>query len=185
MVTPHPPAGPQNQAVLPTDWAVQLLTARYIIEGALPIPETRLVGHLNNSVHATLTLHNVQLLSLGAQATHFRKPLLEVTIPKPSLIVLIPRDAAGVRSALSQIPERTERAIIHAGPFLVRGAFHLPGNMPLHHLFNVGGGDMLPLTEVEIRCQLLGARITTLHAEVVVLNKSIVHLYHPGDAFES
>ena len=183
MATPSTPAAPP--ASPPTEWAVQILTARYIVEGALPIPETRLVGHLNNNLHATLTLHNVQLLALGAQATHFRQPLLEVTIPKTSLILLIPRDAAGIRSALMQIPERLERATIHTGPYLVRGAFHLPGNMPLHHLFNVGGGDMLPLTEVEVKCQLLGARITTLHAEVVVLNKAAVHLYHPGDHIES
>ncbi|MGQ0605288.1 MAG: hypothetical protein ACT4QE_26725 [Anaerolineales bacterium] len=178
MVTPGTPAQP------PTEWAVQLLTARYIVEGALPIPETRLVGHLNNTAHSTLTLHNAQLLALGAQATHIRNPLPEVTIPKPSLIVLIPRDAASIRSATLQIPERTERAIIHTGPYLIRGAFHLPGNMPLQHLFNVGGGDMLPLTEVEIKCQLLGARITTLHADILVLNKAAVHLYHPGDEFE-
>jgi hypothetical protein len=177
-------AGPAPQPPPPTEWAVQILTARYIIEGALPIPETRLVGHLNNTAHATLTLCNAQLLALGAQATHIRKPLPEVTIPKPSLIVLIPRDAAGARSATLQMPERTERATIHVGPYLLRGTFHLPGNMPLQHLFNVGGGDMLPLTEVEIKCQLLGARITTLHADVLVLNKAAVHLYHPGDALE-
>jgi hypothetical protein len=174
---PSPPSPPPTEA--PAEWAMQVLTTKYIVEGTITPLETRLVGYLNIPTQITVTLHNVKLLALGAQAVTMRDTLPEVTLPKASIIGLIPRDAAGTRSTILQVPERAERAVIHVGPYLIRGAFRMPGGMPLSNLFNAGGGDMLVLTDAEVKCQLLGARFTTIKADVMVLNKSQVYLYHP------
>jgi len=104
----------------------------------------------------------------------------EITIPKTALIAFIPRDEPGMRSATQQMPNRPAPAVIYAGPYLIRAAFMLPGDMPLRNFFGTAGGTLVAVTQAEITCQVPGAKFTPLKAQIVVLNKALVQMYHPA-----
>jgi len=184
---PPPPAQlkpqgtPQPQAPRPAGWAVQALTADYLANGYLaPVMDMPLVGFLNISTQSTLALSSVQLQALGSQATLANGSPAEITIPKASLVALLPRDEAALRSAAMQMPQRAERAVIYAGPYLLRAAFMLVGDMPLRNFFGTGGGSLVAVTDAEVICQLPGAQFAPLKAPILILNKALVQLYHPA-----
>ena len=178
---PKPQSPPTPQPPRPSGWLVQALTADYFASGYIPpVPDTPLVGYLNNPAQPTIVLANAQLQALGPQAVVVSATPAEITIPKASLVAFIPRDEAGMRSAAMQMPNRAERAIIYAGPFLLRAAFMLTGEMPLRNFFGAGGGSLslVVVTEAEVACQTPGAKFTPLKAPILVLNKTRVQLYH-------
>jgi hypothetical protein len=178
---PKPQAPPAPQPPRPSGWLVQALTADYVVSGYMPpVPDMPLVGHLNNPAQPTLVLANAQLQALGPQAAVLSAAPTEVTLPKVSLIALIPRDEAGMRSAAMQMPNRAERVILYAGPYVLRAAFMLAGEMPLRNFFGAGGGTLVAVTEAEVACQTPGAKFAPLKAPILVLNKAQVQLYHPA-----
>ncbi len=178
---PKPQAPPAPQPPRPTGWPVQILTPDYVASGYIaPVMDTPLVGFLNNPALPAIVLANAQLQALGPQAVIASATPAEVTIPKASLIAFIPRDEAGMRSAAMQMPNRAERAIIYAGPYLLRAAFMLAGEMLLRNLFGTGGGSLVAVTEAEVACQTPGAKFAPLKAPILVLNKAQVQLYHPA-----
>jgi hypothetical protein len=178
---PKPQASPAPQPPRPTGWPVQILTAGYIASGYLPpVLDMPLVGFLNIPTQPTLVLTGVQLQALMPQATLPNAAPAEITIPKSSLVAFIPRDEAGMRSAAMQMPNRAERAIACAGPYLIRAAFMLAGDMPLRNFFGTGGGSLVAVTEAEVTCQTPGAQLAPLKAPILVLNKAQVQLYHPA-----
>ncbi len=176
-----PPAQPQPQAAArPSGWAAQALTADYLASGYLQPVDMPLAGFLNVSTQATITLTGVQLQAIGAQASIVNPVPAEITIPKTALIAFIPRDEPGMRSATQQMPNRPAPAVIYAGPYLIRAAFMLPGDMPLRNFFGTAGGTLVAVTQAEITCQVPGAKFTPLKAQIVVLNKALVQMYHPA-----
>ena len=176
---PKPQSPPAPQPPRPSGWLVQALTADYFASGYIPpVPDTPLVGYLNNPAQPTIVLANAQLQALGPQAMVVSATPTEITIPKASLIAFIPRDEAGMRSAAMQMPNRAERAVVYAGPYIVRAAFMLAGDMPLRNLFGAGGGSLVAVTEAEVACQTPGAKFTPVKAPILVLNKTQVQLYH-------
>jgi hypothetical protein len=174
------PAPPSSAQPRPTGWAVQALTADYIVNGYLPPTEMPLLGHLNVATQTTVTLSPAQVQPLRPQSTAVSETISEITLPKAALIAFIPRDEAGMRAAALQIPQRAERAIIYTGPYVIRAAFMLMGDMPLRNFFNTGGGNMVALTDADIACQLPGATFPTLKASIMILNKILIQLYHPA-----
>lgn len=176
---PKPQVPPQPAKL--SGWAAQAITADYVASGYIaPVLDMPLVGFLNISTQPTLVLSSTQLQAIGAQATIANGTPAEITIPKASLIAFIPRDEAGMRSAAMQMPQRAERAVIYAGPYLIRAALRLAGDMPLRNFFGAGGGSLVALTEAEVACQLPGAPFTPLKAPILILNKALVQLYHSG-----
>ena len=178
---PQAPAQPQPQAAArPSGWAAQALTADYLASGYLQPVDMPLAGFRNVSTQATITLTGVQLQAVGAQAAIVNPAPAEITIPKTALIAFIPRDEPGMRSATQQMPNRPTPAVIYAGPYLIRAAFMLPGDMPLRNFFGTAGGTLVAVTQAEITCQVPGAKFTPLKAQIVVLNKALVQMYHPA-----
>jgi len=178
---PQAPTQPQPQAAArPSGWAAQALTADYLASGYLQPVDMPLAGFLNVSTQATITLTGVQLQAVGAQAAIVNPAPAEITIPKTALIAFIPRDEPGMRSATQQMPNRPAPAVIYAGPYLIRAAFMLPGDMPLRNFFGTAGGTLVAVTQAEITCQVPGAKFTPLKAQIVVLNKALVQMYHPA-----
>ena len=178
---PKPQAPPAPQPPRPWGWLAQALTADYVVSGYLaPVMDMPLVGFLNISTQATIVLTHAQLQALGPQAAVVSATPTEITIPKASLIAFIPRDEAGLRSAAMQMPNRAERAVVYAGPYLIRAAFMLAGDMPLRNFFGAGGGSLVAVTEAEVACQTPGAPFAPLKAPILVLNKTLVRLYHPA-----
>jgi len=178
---PKPQAPPTPQPPRPSGWLVQALTADYFASGYIPpVPDTPLVGYLNNPAQLTIVLANAQLQALGPQVVVVSATPAEITIPKASLIAFIPRDEAGMRSAAMQMPNRAERAVVYAGPYLLRAVFMLAGDMPLRNFFGTGGGSLVAVTEAEVACQTPGAKFAPLKAPILLLNKAQVQLYHPA-----
>jgi hypothetical protein len=168
--------GPTPQ---PDGLALQVLTAGYIANGYLDPIEMALVGYLNVPTQVAITLRHARVRVLGTNVDTGQM-LQEIIVPKPTLIGLIPQNDAATRSASLQMPPRAERALIYAGPYLIRGAFRLMGDMPLWNLFNAFPGDMLIVSDAEIECQLPGVRFPETKPTLMILNKLRVQLYHPA-----
>lgn len=182
---PSPPP-PQKPAATPgpaqptrsAGWAVQVLTADYVISGYLPPVDMPLVGSLNIPTQPTLTLTQAQLRSIAGQSASELLP--EMTIPKAAIVALIPRDDAGARSAAAQMPPGSQRAMIYAGPYLIRAAFRLAGDMHMRTLFGASTGTMLAVSEASVLCLKAGSALPEQNAPVIILNKNAVQGYHPA-----
>jgi hypothetical protein len=180
---PTPPQKPTAapapaQPARPAGWAVQVLTTDYLISGYLQPVDMPLVGSLNVPTQPTLTLTQAQLRAITGQSASETLP--EITIPKTALVALIPRDEASARSAALQMPPGTQRAAIYAGPYLIRAAFRLAGDMPMRTLFGASAGAMLAVSEAAVLCLKPGSAFPELTAPVIILNKNIVQVYHPA-----
>jgi hypothetical protein len=166
------------QPARPAGWAVQVLTMDYIITGYLQPVDMPLVGSLNVPTQPTLTLAQAQLRPIAEPAASATLP--EITIPKTSIVVLIPRDEAGARSAAAQMPGGSQWAVIYAGPYLLYAAFRLSGDMQLRVLFGASAGAMLAVSDATIQCPKVGSGFPQQSAPIVVINKNCVQAYHPA-----
>jgi hypothetical protein len=180
---PTPPQKPAAtpapaQPARPAGWAVQVLTTDYIISGYLQPVDMPLVGSLNVPTQPTLTLTQAQLRAIVGQSAGETLP--EMTIPKTAIVALIPRDEASARSAAAQMPPGSQRAVIYAGPYLIRAAFRLAGDMHMRTLFGASTGAMLAVSEAAILCLKSGSALPEQTAPVIILNKNIVQVYHPA-----
>ncbi len=173
---PAPAAAPQPAR--PAGWAVQVLTADYLISGYLQPVDMPLVGNLNVPTQPTLTLTQAQLRALTGQASSETLP--EITIPKTAIIALLPRDEASARSATMQMPPNSQRAVIYAGPYLIRAAFRLAGDMHMRTLFGASTGIMVAISEASLVCLKPGSSLPEQTAPIAILNKAGVQAYHPA-----
>ncbi len=125
-----------------------------------------------------MTLTQAQLRAITGQSASETLP--EITIPKTAIVALIPRDEASARSAALQMPPTSQRAVIYAGPYLIRAAFRLAGDMHMRILFGASAGAMLAVSEAAILCLKPGSAFPEQTAPVIILNKNIVQVYHPA-----
>jgi len=175
---PPPPQKPDVTPARPMGWAVQVLTVDYLISGYLQPVDMPLVGSLNVPTQPTLTLTQAQLRAITEQSASETLP--EITIPKSAIVALMPRDEASARSAAAQMPPGSQRAVIYAGPYLIRASFRLAGDMPMRILFGASAGAMLAVSEGAISCLKPGSTFPEQAAPVIILNKSAVQAYHPA-----
>lgn len=174
-----PAAAPTSaQSIRPAGWMVQILTADCIVSGYIQPVDMPLVGSLNVPTQPALTLAQAQLHTIEAQAASMTLP--EITVPKTAIIALIPRDEASARSAAAQMPSNSQRAVIYAGPYLLRAAFRLPGDMHMRVLFGASAGAMLAVSEAAITCLKAGSVFPEQTTPVVIINKNCVQAYHPA-----
>lgn len=180
--TPPPtPAKPQTAPAAPpkpAGWLVQALTTNYGVVGRLEPASMPLLGFLNMSAQSTVALTAAQLTALEPQALIAEAAPAEISIVKTTLIALIPGDEPSTASARTQLPPRTERAVLYAGPFVIRASLGMMGEMPLRHLFNTGAGTFVIATDIEVRCQILGTVFAPQVAPVALLNKTLIQVYH-------
>ena len=180
------PTPPQKPAATPAPtqparaagWAVQVLTTDYLISGYLQPVDMPLVGSLNVPTQPTLTLTQAQLRPIAGQSASETSP--EITIPKTAIVALIPRDEASTRSAAAQMPTNSQRAVIYAGPYLIRAAFRLAGDMHMRTLFGASAGAMLAVSDAAVLCLKPGSALPEQSAPVIILNKNLVQVYHPA-----
>jgi len=174
-----PPQKPAPaQPARPAGWAVQVLTTDYVISGYLQPVDMPLVGSLNVPTQPTMTLMQAQLRAITGQSASETLP--EMTIPKTAIVALIPRDETSTPSAALQMPPGSQRAVIYAGPYLIRAAFRLAGDMPLRNLFGASTGTMIAVSEVALLCLNPGNAFSEQTATVIILNKNFVQVYHPA-----
>lgn len=172
-----PAAAAPAQPARPAGWAVQVLTLDYLINGYIQPVDMPLVGSLNVVTQPTLTLIQAQLRAIDAQSASETLP--EIIVPKAAIIALIPRDEASARSAAAQMPGNSQRALIYAGPYVLRAAFRLAGDMHMRTLFSASPSAMLAVSDATIRCLKLGSTFADQTAPVLIINKNTVQAYHP------
>lgn len=174
------PAAPAatTQPTRSAGWVVQVLTADYLISGTMQPVDMPLVGSLNVPTQPTLNLIQAQLRTIAGQSAS--ETLSEITIPKAAIVALIPRDEASARSAAAQMPPGSQRAMIYAGPYLIRAAFRLAGDMHMRTLFGASAGAMLAVSDASVLCLKPGGALPEQTAPVIILNKNAVQAYHPA-----
>lgn len=163
----------------PPGYLVQLMTADYTVMGNMPASEMPLAGLLNMPNQVSLTISSAKLRTLHPQAALASHEAAELTLPKSSIILLVPRDDPGKQAAARQLPARLEGSVVYAGPFVIQGKLPLAGDMPQRNLLNTGAGSMIVMVQAQITCQVPGTPFPPMQAEILLLNRSLIQLYHP------
>lgn len=177
MFNKKPSTTPAPQAARPVGMPIQILTADYVIGGFLPPMETPLLGFLNLPGQASVTLTKCKLSALNPHMV-VTSDLAEITIPKPTIIAIVPRDEAGARSAMLNLPPVSQKTKAYAGPYVIQANFRLISASAYTNLFSGSGGNLFTVTEAEIRCTVPGAKFPELKVAAAVLNRHFVQLYH-------
>jgi hypothetical protein len=169
-----------SAAAVPGSWLMQILTNEYVVSGYFQPIDTPLVGWINVPTQSTVTLVKAQVIALDPHTPLSTEIQREVTVPKSAIIGLIPRDEKSQRAITTQILPRQERAIIYAGPYVLRACFRLAGEMPLRNLFGGTPGDMLVVSDADIHPVRPDANFPPQKAPAVILSKSRIQVYYPA-----
>ena len=171
-----------SATAVPGGWLMQILTNDYVVAGYFQPIDMPLVGWLNVPTQSTITLVKAQVTALDPHAPQSPEFQPEVTVPKSAIIGVIPRDEKSQRAITTQILPRQERAIIYAGPFVLRACFRLAGEMPLRNLIGGTPGDMLVVSDADIHSARPDANFPPQKALSLILSKSRIQVYYPAGA---
>ncbi len=84
--------------------------------------------------------------------------------------------------ATVRLLQQIERLIIYTPYFVLRADFHLGGEMRVRDLFDAIIGTFVPATKAQIFPLFTAKAPITPTAEMVIVNKHFIHLYHPEQA---
>lgn len=154
---------------------IRVYTPAYVLIGQSE-SSNAFLGWLNNPNKQTLDLFEVEGLSLDPNATlvNFSQPV--VTLPKrqiESIDLVSPEAQASV-----QLTSRAELAVLYTDRFIIQANMHPSGDMPVSNIFNVVGGDFLPVSNARLYPLVPTRKLPTEHALVLVVNKHSVNFYH-------
>jgi hypothetical protein len=157
-------------------FVIRAYTAAYVLIGQSESTNAFL-GWLNNPNKRTLDLLEVQGLSLDPDATltNFSQPL--VTLPKNQILAIDMVSPAAQASV--QMSSRAELSVLYTERFVIQANMHPSGDMPISNIFNVVGGDFLPVSDARLFPAIPTRTLPTDSARVLVVNKYFVNFYHP------
>jgi hypothetical protein len=172
-------------------WALQILTTEHLIEGSFYADKNK-VDDEDIFTHSTEvyeegetisdTFVNIRLLEARLQPTgNLTTPVQTfpgLELPTFDLVVaIIPADPASLQSAQKAYKgyRYPIEAVIYAGPYLMRGKVLSDYADGSRSPFT--DTQFLPLVDVEIDCQVQGARLSAFRAPWLLLNGSQVHAY--------
>jgi hypothetical protein len=167
------------QTKKPWGWETRVLTSDYVVTGFLEPTPMGLTAFLNAPNQTTVTLASVTLKAIRPGVPTISETLPEISLPKTSIIAFIPLDDNGAKSATINLPQRTLRALMYFGAYLIRGAFMVGGNMPLANFYGAVAANFVPVTKADIFCQVPGSDLAEMKAEIMVVNKMYLQLFHP------
>jgi hypothetical protein len=124
----------------------------------------------------TLDLSEVQGFSLDPNATlvDFSQPT--VTFPKRQVVAI---DLVSPEAQASvQLTSRAELAVLYTDRFVIQANMHPSGEMPVSNMFNVVGGDFIPVSDARLYPLVPTRKLPTDNARVLVLNKQSINFYH-------
>ena len=159
-------------------WLMQILTNEYVVTGYFQPVDMPLVGWINVPTQSAVTLVKAQVTALDPRTPLSPEPQLEVTVPKSAIIGLIPRDEKSQRAIVTQMLPRLEQAIIYTGPFVLKACFRLGGEMPLRNLLGGTPGEMLVVSDADIRAARPDANFAPQKAPALILSKSRIQVYY-------
>jgi hypothetical protein len=134
------------------------------------------LGWLNNPNKRTLDLFEVHGLSLDPSATLTNFSQSQVTVPKNRILAI---DMVSPKAQASvQLPSRAELSVLYTERFVIQANMHPTGDMPVSNIFNVLGGDFLPVSDAKLHPVIPTSKLPTDHARVLVVSKLFVNFYH-------
>jgi hypothetical protein len=157
------------------DFVIRVYTPAYVLIGQSESTNAFL-GWLNNPNKQTLDLFEVQGLSLDLNATLVSLSPPVITVPKRQILAI---DLVSPEAQASvQIPARAELSVLYTERFVIQANMHPSGDMPVSNLFNVVGGDFLPVSDARLHPVIPTRKLPTDLARVLLVNKSFVNFYH-------
>jgi hypothetical protein len=171
-------------------WALQILTTEHLIEGSFYADKYKSGGEdifaqsttVDEDETTSDTFVNIRLLEARLQPTgNLTTPVQTfpgLELPTFDLVVaIIPADPASLQSAQKAYKgyRHPLDAVIYAGPYLMRGKVLSDYADGSRSPFT--DTQFLPLVDVEIDCQVQGARLSSFRAPWLLLNGSQVHAY--------
>lgn len=154
---------------------IRVYTPAYVLSGRSESTNAFL-GWLNNPDKQTLDLWGVEGFTLHPNATlvNFAQPTL--TLPKRQ-IVSIDLSSPEAEAAV-QLPPRAELAVLFTERFVIQAKLHPTGDMPISHIFNVGGGDFIAVSDARLHALIPTRALPADQARVLIVNKTFVNFYH-------
>jgi hypothetical protein len=155
------------EAASPVQWAVQVLTLDYLIDGCIDEQRNRIAFHLVNGDARALRVMQARIAPTGALQAPVRSDVPYVLVYGSRLVALIPRDQASTDYALRQnasfrIPIPAE---VYAGPYLLRGQVLSPDSK----LRVFSGYAAFPMQSVTVTCLAPGARMAPFGVPYLLL----------------
>jgi hypothetical protein len=156
-------------------FVIRVYTPAYVLTGQSESTNAFL-GWLNNPNKQTLDLLEVQGLSLDPNASlaNFSQPL--ATLPKKQIVAI---DLTSPEAQASvQLSPRTELSVLYTERFVIQANMHPTGDMPVSNIFNVVGGDFLPVSDARLHPVIPTRKLPADYARVLIVNKLAVNFYH-------
>jgi hypothetical protein len=154
---------------------IRAYTPAYVLLGQSESTNAFL-GWLNNPNKQTLDLSEVQGFCLDPIATlvDFSQPT--TTLPKKQVVAI---DLVSPEAQASvQLASRAELAVLYTDRFVIQANMHPSGDMPLGNIFNVVGGDFIPVSDARLYPLVPTRKLPSDSARVLVINKQSINFYH-------
>ncbi len=165
----------ESSALPRKSYEAEIITRDYKITGQLE-PIGQLVDALNAADKDYILTRQVSVwplspaVSLGA----FRRE--QLILSKPDILFISLTDETD-RAAL-RLLKRVERVIVHTPLFVLRGNFHLGGEMRVRDMFDTMMGTFVPMTDVSLFPLFTLKPPLRQTSEMLFLNKRHAQLYY-------
>jgi hypothetical protein len=133
------------------------------------------IDYLNSKDKHVLPIHAAHVLPIGGAATTPERAQVYVSRQEIMLLHLPDRASHGTVYMLKNV----QSAIVHAGPLVIRGEFHLGVDATLATYLDDLPGNFFPITNAELfSTQPLPVPLPR-QAELIFLNRVQLQLYYP------
>jgi hypothetical protein len=150
-----------------TQWAVQVLTLDYLIDGKLDSERDKTSFRLQGHDVSPLPLTSVRFRPTGVLSVSPPPAVPWVLIYGDQLVAIIPKDEAGLANArqFNTVFKVGVKAEVYAGPYVIRGQVLSPdGSLRVFE-----GYTGFPVQDAEIKCLIPGAQLGLLKAPYVLV----------------
>lgn len=156
-----------NLEIPSTQWAVQVLTLDYLIDGSLDSERDKTSFRLQGHDVSPLPLTSARFRPTGVLSVSPPPAVPWVLIYGDQLVAIIPKDEAGLANArqLNAVFKVGVKAEVYAGPYVIRGEVLSPdGSLRVFE-----GYTGFPVQDAEIKCLIPGAQLGLLKAPYVLV----------------
>ena len=164
-----------------TQWAVQLLTYEYLIDGYVDEKQENSNFNLNLTArgsHVNMHVTSARIQPTGILALPGPAPVPWVLVESINLVAVIPRDEASTTFVLKNSANYSKYSIpaeLYVGSYLIRGKVLSPEKMLM--IFEIYSTFIVQ--DAEISCRLPGAQLPELTAPYVLVVASRGKLLTP------
>ena len=156
-----------NLEIPSAQWAIQVLTLDYLIDGSLDAERDKNSFRLQGHDVSPLPLTSARFRVAGALSVSPPPAIPWVLIYGDQLVAIIPKDEASQAAArqMNATFKVAVKAEVYAGPYVIRGEVLSPDG--LLRVFE--GYTGFPVQNAEIKCLIPGAQLGQLKAPYVLV----------------